>query len=213
MKRSVSTIAFSLAILSACASADPPPPAVTSFAPAAVCSDAPSLAAAASLTPENPAGRMEMIVDIGAEAPCLRHASGANAPYAIFALPTEGKVASISAGALLEEHRLFAPSVSTLGADGRVLRTFAADAFSQRGRTIAVLFAPRAGETYLLIAAEPSKVGSAHPLVAVDPASVATPVHLKQVEQIVAFKANLSRPYSYAGQVFARVYFADPAPK
>jgi hypothetical protein len=180
------------------------------FAPTVACTDAPSLAGAASLTPEEPAGVMEQIVEVGAEAPCLRQASGSPIPYAVFALPTQGKVASVTAGANFEPYRLFAPTVSTLGADGRTVRTFSADDFDHRGRSLAVLFAPRPDEKFLLIVAEPGKIGGGYPLVAVDPASVAVPSTLTAPEQIAAFKANLSRPYSYAGQVFARAYFADP---
>lgn len=204
---------LSLIVLAGCVTYEPPPPAVTSFAPAVACTDAPSVSGAASLTPENPAGRMEHVIDVGVQAPCLRLASGAQAPYAVFALPTAGKVASISAGAIFEELRVFAPVVSTLGADGRTVRTFTADDFHRRGQTLAVLFSPRAEEKFLVVSGEPAKVGGAHSLIAVDPAGVSVPGHIKSPEQVAAFKANLSRPYSYAGQVFARAYFADPVAK
>jgi hypothetical protein len=200
MKRN-SAIALSLVLLAGCVTETPPAPAVTAFAPVAACTETPALAAAASLTPEEPAGRMERIVDLTAEAQCLRQASGGQVPYAIFALPTQGKVASISAGAILEENRIVPPVVSTLAADGRVLRTFAADDFHQRGRGVSVLFAPRAGETFVLVTPEPTRVGGAHMLVAGDPNGATVPSHLRP---------SMSRAYSFAGQVFARVYFSDP---
>lgn len=211
MKR-ITAIAGSLALFAACATATPPPPAVTSFS-AAVCTDGPSIAGATSLTPEEPTGQIQHTLEVGAEAPCMRDSSGASTPYAVFALPTTGKPASVVAGGVIETLRLFAPSVSTLGADGKVVRTFKDSDFRQRGHALAVLFTPRAEEKYILIAAAPARIGGAHSLVTVDPATAKPPPYVKTPEEVAAFRSSLARPFSYAGQVFARVYFADPDPK
>ena len=208
----IAALAGSLLLISACETATPPAPAVTTFT-SAICTAAPSVAGAASLTSEEPASEIQHSLEIGAESPCMRDSSGASTPYAVFALPTTGKPASVMAGGVIETLRLFAVSVSTLGADGKVVRTFKDGDFRQRGHSLAVLFTPRAEEKYVVIAAAPSRIGGAHSLVTIDPATAKAPAYAKTPEDIAAFRTSLARPYSYAGQVFTRVYFADPAPK
>jgi hypothetical protein len=206
-----------LLALGACATAvEPPPPppaAIVSFAPASACTSAPAVAAAVSLTPEEPTGRLEKIVALDAAAPCLSPAGGGAAPYAVFALPTAGKVASISAGAVLEARRMVAPAVYTAGADGSLIRSFEAGDLRHRGRTYAVVFTPKADEKFVVVAAEPASMGKAFSLLSVDPATAAVPKAITDPARIAEYRAGYTRPYSYEGEVFARVYFADPAPK
>jgi hypothetical protein len=165
-----------------------------------------------SLTPEDPAASVAKIVKIDATTPCLKDGSGAQKPYAVFALPTAGEVASVNAGAVIESSRLFAPAVFTLGADNSIRRTFGQEALTRRGRTLSVLFRPVADERYVVIATDPAVVGQRMPLVSVDPASAEVPAHLTGKGGVDAdtYRGGLSVPYSYEGQVFARVYFADP---
>lgn len=206
-------LAGSLVLISACVTETPASPAVTSFSTAVACTDVPSIASAISLTPEEPTGQIEHTMYLGAEASCLRDSTGASMPYALFALPTTGKPASVVTGGVIEALRVFAPAISTLGADGKVIRTFKDADFRQRGNAVAVLFTPRAEEKYVLIAAAPARIGGAHSLVTVDPATAKPPPYVKTEAEVAAFRASLARPFSYAGDVFARVYFADPAPK
>jgi hypothetical protein len=49
--------------------------------------------------------------------------------------------------------------------------------------------------------------------VTVDPATVKPPAYVKSLQEVVAVDTSLARPFSYVGDVFTRVYFADPAPK
>ncbi|HOY78384.1 MAG TPA: hypothetical protein PLN33_11295 [Hyphomonadaceae bacterium] len=202
----------SLCLFAGCVTSVPAPAAVTSFEPQTACSAQVSLVNVATLTPEKPSGHMEQLASLGPAGPCAQTASGASVPYAVFSLPTSGKVASISAGAMLEEARLIAPTVFTLSADGRVIRTFSDRELRHRDRTLGVLFIPRTEEKFVAVAVEPGKIGGAFSFVAVDPTTVQTPAGLTTPEQIAQFKASLARPYSYEGQVYARAYFADPAP-
>jgi hypothetical protein len=49
--------------------------------------------------------------------------------------------------------------------------------------------------------------------VTIDPATVKPAAYVKSLQEVAAVDTGLARPFSYVGDVFARVYFADPAPK
>jgi hypothetical protein len=206
-------VVFGVALfaLTACGSTPTPVTAVTSFAPATVCTDGPVLAGAVVMRPEKGAREVERTAAVGPEAPCLRRAPGVGSPYAVFALPGSGEAASVAAGGVVEPYRLFAATVSTIDAGGQVIRTFAAGDMRRRGQTLAVVFVPRPEERYVVVAADPDKVGRALSLVSVDPAAIPVPPDRTSDEGIALFRASLAWPYSYEGRVFARVYFAEPA--
>lgn len=210
--KNVLALGASFALLAGCVTSVPAAPAVTSFSPTAACSAEASVTNAASLTPEKPRGHTEQMATLGPAMPCLQMASGASAPYAVFSLPASGKVASISAGSMLEDARVIAPTVFTLSADNRVIRTFSERDLRHRDRTVGVLFVPRAEEKFVVVAAEPAKVGGAFSFIAGDPAAIKVPATLTTPEQIAQFRSTFARPYSYEGQVYARAYFADPEP-
>lgn len=209
MKRVFATFS-GLVLLAGCESGPPKLPAVTTFAPTSTCSNTPSIATAVSMTPEKPSARLEVILPVSAKSACMQTAAGASTPYAVFALPTTGRVASVSAGAVMEFERVLAPAVFTLDAGNRVVRTFGEKDLQHRGRTVAVLFVPKAEEKFVVVAADAGKVGGAYSLVSVDPVSAGSPPALKKPEEIAAYRQEMVKPYSFEGQVFARAYFADP---
>ena len=164
MKRSVSTITFSLAILVR----------LRERVPTASRSHLLSAPAAVVWTRRRWRRRLPHPRNLVADGDDRGHRGGGALPAprvrkqalptATSALPTQGKVASISAGALLEEHRLFAPSVSSAGPTAARGISW----WSALQRALTSLFCSLCrvlGEHW--IAAEPSKVGSATLAVAV----------------------------------------------
>lgn len=211
MKHSLKFATFGLAAaaLAACVTPIEMPDAVLAYSPLTSCTPSVSLVAPVSLTPERPIGMYEQVRPVDANAPCTVDASGARHAYTVFALPMAGKAASVSAGSVREAKRLLAPRVFTLGADGAVIRSFDDGALAQRGSTVSVLFVPRADERYVVVGANPAAVGGKFSYVSVNPATAQPPAHITNVD-VDAYRQGLASPYSYEGQAFARVYFADP---
>lgn len=200
------------ASLAGCASAPPPPEPVLTFAAQTACAPSLSVATPADLTPKAPTGAYQVTAPVAAGSACLA-AANSQQPYVVFALPTAGKVASVSAGAVIEARRVLPPTVMTLGADGRVMRTFPRADMMQRGRTLSVLFAPQEGERFVAVVVDPSAIGERLSFVSVDPAAAEVPAHLAGPRMSAdAYRSGLAAPYSYEGQAFARVYFFDPNP-
>lgn len=198
--------------LGACVTATPAAPPVLQPTAQTACAPAISLATPTDLTPPKPAGSFEKIVAVTAAAPCLASSAGGRQGYAVFALPGAGKVASINAGAVIEPKRLLAASVFTAAADGHVVRAFPASELLHRGHTVSVLFTPQADERFVVVAADASLVGNAYSFVALDPANADSPAHKSSHADAVRFAPDLSAaPWSYEGNAFVRIYFADPA--
>jgi hypothetical protein len=180
-----------LACLAGRAAAAPPGPVLT-FRSETFCVPEMTVSEPVVLAAEKPAGVIVKVVDVDAMAACLADAGGVR-PYALFELPADGRIASVNAGAVIEQKRLLAPRVVTLDADRRVVRAFAPDALMRRGQTLSVLFRPQAQERFVAVLADPGLVGKRLALT------------------LDAGREDLSTPYSYEGQAFARVYVADPA--
>lgn len=211
MMRNLMTMGVAL-LLAGCVTAPPALPPVLQASAVGACTAAASTAGAVDLTPKAAAGTSEKIVTVSASSACLAGET-AKQGYAVFALPTTGLVASLSAGAIIEPKRVLAPSVATLSGDGRVVRTFAKDDLQHRGRTVSVLFKPKPEERFVIVAADAASVGGQFKLVTVDPAGADAQAHKAKHEAgLKIATVTAGAPYSFEGEAFARVYFADPAP-
>ena len=209
-KRLVSS-ALLCGTLAACVTAAPLPEPVLAYAGQTSCSSAMSTALAADLTPKSPAGVSVKTAPVTAVTPCVTGA-GAGQAYVVFALPSQGLVASVNAGAVIEAKRVLAPAVMTLDASGAVKRTFAGDDLARRGRTLSALFTPQPDERFVAVAVDPAAIGGRLSFVSVDPDAAPTPEHLTPRLTPEVYRAGLGAAYSYEGEAFARVYFSDPNP-
>lgn len=144
-------------LVSGCATAAPPAPAVLSYTGIS-CSASPNLANPISLVPEREMPRHSVEAQVNSVSPCLT-VDGVSTPYAVFLVPTDFEDKTIAVGGLMEHMRVFSPSVTILDASGAVSRTFEPHDYMFRGAAYSVQFRPRAGETYIVVSADPARVG------------------------------------------------------
>jgi len=146
-------------LLQACATTPPPPPsqAVTDLA-GKTCAAAPSLKDAISLTPTEAKTDYSVSTLVDASKPCLT-AGNASGNYIVYALPQHAENHTITVGGVQEPLRTFAPSVSLLDADGKVVRTFADDRFAILGTMLGVTFRPTPQERFILVSSNRALVG------------------------------------------------------
>ena len=164
-----------LAALAAGCVTPAPPLAVTAYA-AENCDSRPNLAAAASLTPERPKRYFAVTTPVHAMTPCLRGAE-ARTPYVVYALPAAGAARMIEVGGQIEAARIFSPTVVVLDEQGGVMRTFAADQYLYRGGVFSVQFVPQSGERFVLVTADPTRIGQRYDAIAIGTSTttIATP--------------------------------------
>lgn len=165
---SIRTLAITAActgLLAACETVPyiPPSPPVLEYS-RTDCAAAPDLGAAISLTPDKE--RSLFTVSAPSAAGCLTREGGVT-PYVAFALPADHADKTIIVGASLEALRIQSPSVAILDRDGRVSRTFRPDEYMYRGSVYSVQFRPRETEAYVLVTADPSRVGQRYDAITV----------------------------------------------
>ena len=177
-----------------------PPEAVLSYA-AIGCRASPDLTTAIPLPLA--AGKREgetvrTLVD--ASTPCLE-VNGSGSPYLIYAIPAAAN-RLVELGGVIEQARVFPPSVSILDSNGETLRSFASADFQNRGDRYSVQFVPQEGERYILVTVDRSLVGSSYDAVATGTTTsyIGTGYWTSGVDRTV------SRSRSYHGAVVATVY-------
>ncbi|MCI4646293.1 MAG: hypothetical protein MRY64_16045 [Hyphomonadaceae bacterium] len=187
-----------------------PPPAALSFTPATACSERFQSAGATDLTPDAPTASIRRYFVVDTVAPCLVEA-GQDLPYALFKLPTTGNPASANAGAIMAANRVFAAKIVTLDANLNEVRRFEHDVFLRRGSSLTHLFRPTDDEAYIAIMASPELVGGRYSMITGDLDSVTRTGQWERLfKDDEAYRNGLSSPYSYEGEVFVQVYFAEP---
>jgi hypothetical protein len=145
-------------LLSACATTVAIPPASATLEYAGVaCSRSPDLSTAISLTPDKE--RAVFSVNAPTGSGCLTRADGGTTPYLTFALPADHADKTVIVGSILEPLRILSPSVAILDRNGAVTRTFNAEDYMYRGSVFSVQFRPRETEGYVLVTADPVRVG------------------------------------------------------
>lgn len=206
-----SVLAASLLALSvgACTTAPPPPP-VLSYAKAD-CHAQPDLASAVSLTPEKKKKAWQVVGSVGGSTPCVNRA-GVNGPYVVFALPPAGSARMVELGAVEEAGRLFSPSVTLLDANGAVTREFAPDQYMFRTGVLSVQFTPQENERFVLVTADPVRVGTSYDAIRTGTGSTYVPLGpYGGTNWRSGHEAQLSLAYSYEGRIRANLIAPDEA--
>ena len=206
MKRLLSATCLLLAT-SGCATVIAPMPPVLEFA-GSDCGTEIDLSRAVSLTPEKETNGFVVLAEVGAGSPCHR-SGGRAAPYALFSLPADHDDKTIAVGGSLEPLRIFSPEVSVLDAGGREVRTLPAADFFYRGPVYSVQFRPRAGESFLLVKADPSRVGQRYDAINVGTSTTMIYTGFGASNITTGVEANSSRVFSYHGDVQVIVYDTD----
>jgi hypothetical protein len=205
----IARVAFACAVIGLAACATPaPPPAVLEYV-ASNCAAAPSVANAASLVPEREREAHAVRTPVTPETPCVVDADGRTAPYAVFAVPADFEDKTLTAGASLEAARIFAPQVSLLDAQGTVVRTFTRADYLYRGAIYGVQFRPRAGETYVLVAADPALVGERYDSILIGTSTATSATPAGAFSWTTGVDGEQSRTFSYEGTIQVSVYDAD----
>lgn len=152
---------FSLALtplLAACVTTvEPPPPPLLAW-DRADCDAAPDLGRTVSLTPKKETAVHVVSTPLGQGSPCLAQAGGAG-PYVVYALPADLDDKTLIVGGILGYDRIFSPQVRVLDAEGRETRTFVDSDWFNRGPVYSVQFRPRPGDAFVVVSADPSRVG------------------------------------------------------
>ncbi|HEX8223302.1 MAG TPA: hypothetical protein VF605_05755 [Allosphingosinicella sp.] len=186
-----------------CASAPLPPP-VTTYA-GTNCAAGPNLGSAIGLTPAKAKKTFTVSVPILAGSACLARA-GVQTPYLVFALPADPAGKMIEVGAQMEGLRIFSPAITILDGSGNQVRSFAPDQYLYRGSLYSVQFVPRAGDRFVLVTADPARVGARYDSIAIGTSSTYLYGGASWTSGI---DEDVSRTFSYEGTVTATVY--DPA--
>jgi len=187
--------------------AAPPPSALLEYA-RSDCSAAPDLSTAVGLTPEKEKQVHTVTAPIGAKTACMATGTGAS-PYAVFALPQDIGDKTLVAGAQLEPLRILSPKVSLLDASGQVTRTFEPADYLYRGTVFSVQFKPREGEAYVLVAADPDRVGKRYDSITTGIASTVIYTGYGAANWNSGAEWRSSRTFSWEGLAQVSVYDED----
>ncbi len=126
------------------------------------CSSSLDLSDAISLTPEKPKKRFNVEVPIGAGSKCIRSADGSNDYYELFEIPEKTDKKTFTIGSVVEPLRIFPAKVSTLDADGNIMRTIDDSDMHFRSLLYSGQLRARDNEAYILVRSDSSKVGEAY---------------------------------------------------
>ncbi len=181
--------ALAITLVAACETQKPLPVATLAYSPTQICTPTPDLSEPIPLTSETPTGQIIAQTIVNQETKCLSSDDGPDTPYKLFAIPQATNTASINAGTMLD-HIVVPVTVSTLDANGEVVRSYSMNDMVRRGSTQSVLLRPVDEEAYILIQVDPSLIGDAY--------------------QIALNSTDFTSDYSYFGKTYAKVYFADP---
>jgi hypothetical protein len=197
------------ALLAGCATT--PPPAVTAFA-RQDCAAAPDLAGAISLTPPKEKAEFVVTTPVGAGAACLARPGGA-APYVLYALPADFDDKTLMVGANLEAARVLSPEVSILDGQGQVTRRFGEADYLFRGTVYSVQFRPKVGEAYLLVAADPARVGQSFEAIHIGTSTTSTVIPVGGAYATANWTSGVdqkvARTFSYEGAIEVTVFDSD----
>lgn len=172
------------------------------------CALVPDLSSAISLTPEKERASHTAFGPVGADGPCLQGPDGA-LPYIVFALPEDRDDKTLSVGGALEATRILSPRVSLLAADGSVTRTFGSEDFLYRGPLYSVQLRPRAEEAFILVSAEPARVGQRYDSIVIGTNTTSTYAAGAYINWTSGTDDAQSRVFSYAGTAQVIVYDSD----
>jgi hypothetical protein len=147
-----------LCLLGACATPGKTPPPITDLS-SRQCAAAPDLAKANALAWD---AKKETTQDaeISEATPCMKGASGV-ALYVVYALPQTDAAYVIGVASPAQGSTLFAPHVMLLASDGSIKREYSGKQLEFHGDGLGVRVRNHSDEAYLVVASDPTVVGSA----------------------------------------------------
>ena len=206
--RSALAIAVCAGTAAACATAAQPPPRAVLEYSRQDCAVRPDLASAISLTPEKETNGHVVTTVIDARTACVTSARG-GVPYVIYALPADLDDKMLSVGSVLEAYRILSPEVTVLNAQGEPTRTFVAADYFYRGPVFSVQLRPREGDAFVMVAADPERVGQQYDSIAVGTQTTTIYTGYGAANFTTGHEASLSRTFSYEGTAHVTVYDTD----
>lgn len=172
------------------------------------CDAAPVLSGAISLTPTKERVSHVVSTPVTAETACLTTATGPT-PYIVYALPADFGDKTVTVGGVLDVTRIFSPDVQILNARGETTRSFAAEDYMYRGPVYSVQFRPRADEAYVLVSANPQRVGQAYNSIAISTQTTGTVAAGAYISWTSGSDSAQVRTFSYEGPVQVTIYDTD----
>lgn len=208
--RSASVILAVAAGAAGCATTTPvPPPAATLEYVRTDCVSAPDLSTSISLTPDKERATFSVMAPVSGTTPCLAQPDGATSPYVAFALPTDFADKTVIVGTVLEALRIMSPTVVILDHNGQLTRSFSAEDYMYRGPVYSVQFRPRDTEAYVLVTADPSRVGARYDSIVVGVVTTTYYTGYGAANWSSGVEAAQSRTFSYEGTVQVTVADSD----
>lgn len=169
------------------------------------CAATPDLTAPMSLTPDKERATFSVTAPVSPTTPCLTRSEGGTTPYVAFALPADHADKTVIVGTTLEPLRIMSPAVTILDRNGQVSRTFGAEDYMYRGAVYSVQFRPRETEAYILVTADPSRVGQRYDSITVGVVTTTIYTGYGASNWSSGVEAAQSRTFSYEGTVQVQV--------
>lgn len=192
--------------VAACATTPPLPPVLTYAR--TDCHATPDLSSAIGLTPTKETNGHSVTTVVGPETDCVVGDRGPT-PYVLYALPADNGDKTLAVGGLLEATRILSPEVSILDAQGQVTRTFAPADYYFRGPVYSVQFRPRAGDAFVLVTSDASRVGEQYDAINIGTTTTVVSTGLYAAAITIGQEAQTSRAFSHEGTVQVIVYDSD----
>lgn len=186
-----------------------PLPAATLEYAGTDCVQTPDLSQSIGLTPDKERATFSVTAPVSDATACLTQAEGATSPYVVFALPTDFADKTVIVGTVLEPLRIMSPTVVLLDRNGQVSRSFNAEDYMYRGAVYSVQFRPRETEAYVLVTADPSRVGARYDSIAVGVVTTTYSTGYGASNWSSGVEAAHSRVFSYEGTVQVTVADSD----
>jgi hypothetical protein len=114
-------------------------------------------------------------------------------------LPKDPTGKTLTVGAVLEGRRIFAPEVVLLDAAGKTARTFPAADYYYRGAVFSVQFVPKPDEAFVLVEADPARVGQRYDSIAIGTATTPIVTPYASMNWHSGVDTKESRTFSYEG--------------
>ncbi len=197
----------SLLLLQACTTKPPEPPkeAVLNISGKNCDADI-SIKNTISLTPTKKNVFYQTATLVNSSSPCVKR-EGIDRNYLVYVLPNFEQNHTITIGGTQEVLRTFAPSISTLGNDGKAIRVFTDDRLATLGNIKGVQFRPIEGEKYILVESNPKLVGvkldTLETRIAISNGYAYNPAvgYGSSYQTQHGFEAKQSRQYSHEGYI------------
>lgn len=147
------------AYLTGCVAPQEPLSATTDLS-TAICGNAYALSPATFVSFEAGSDKLDILVDVDQNSPCIEFEDGRKSSYAVFNVQgIDVNTTTIVAGSQMEYGRIMAPLVITLSLDGKVLRRFSEERFLYRGNHLSVSIRPTAAEAFVVVLSNSETVG------------------------------------------------------